>query len=213
MNGENVSLAQEGELGGLMRFPPDRLRAAFKVLNKFMVTSFRLGLGPYVGGNPYTGYIMVLTTIGRRSGLPRRTPVNYARGDGEVYCLVGFGHQSDWYRNLLVNPNVQVWIGRQAWAGRVEVMTDPAEWMPIYRQVTRRAGFADRAFTKEAISELSDERLLRVGADGPVLRIRLDRELPRPKGPSDLAWVWPVVGGVFLAGCLVGRSRARKRRD
>jgi deazaflavin-dependent oxidoreductase (nitroreductase family) len=206
-----MSLAQNGELAGLLRFPPDRLRAAFKVLNKFMVTYFRLGLGPYVGGNPYTGYIMVLTTIGRRSGMPRRTPVNYLRGEREVYCLVGFGHQSDWYRNLLANPNVQVWTGRQAWAGRAEVMADPAEWMPIYRQVARRAGFADRAFTKEAISELSDDRLLRVGSESPVMRIRLDRELPRSEGPCDLAWMWPVVGGALLAGCLVARSRARRR--
>ena len=212
MNGANASMAQNGELAGLLRFPPDRLRAAFKVLNKFMVTYFRLGLGSYVGGNPYTGYIMVLTTTGRRSGMPRRTPVNYARGEREVYCLVGFGHQSDWYRNLLANPNVQVWIGRRAWAGRAEAVTDPAEWMPIYRQVARRAGFADRAFTKEAISELSDERLLRVGAEGPVLRIRLDRELPRSEGPCDLAWVWPVAGGAFLAGWLVGRRRAGTRR-
>jgi deazaflavin-dependent oxidoreductase (nitroreductase family) len=205
-------MAGNGELARLMRFPPDRLRAAFRVLNKFMVTYFRLGLGPYVGGNPYTGYIMVLTTTGRRSGTPRRTSVNYAGGDGEVYCLVGFGHQSDWYQNLRANPNVRVWVGRQGWAGRAETVTEPSEWMPIYRQVARRAGFADRAFTKEAISELSDERLLRVGADGPVLRIRLDNELPRSEGPCDLVWVWPAVAGALLAGCLVGRSRARRRK-
>ena len=206
-------MLQAGELAGLMRFPPDRLRAAFRHLNKFMVTYFRLGLGPYAGGNPYTGYIMVLTTVGRRSGLPRRTPVNYAWGEHEVYCLVGFGSRSDWYRNLLSNPNVRVWIGRRAWAGRAEVMTDPAEWMPIYRQVARRAGFADRAFTKEAISELSDERLLNLGAESPVMRIRLDRELPRSQGPCDLAWVWPVAGAALLAGWVVSRARTRKTRD
>jgi len=201
---------QRSELAELYRFPPDRMRAAFRVLNKFMIAMFRLGLGPCVGGNPYTGYIMVITTIGRRSGLPRRTPVNYASGENEVYCLAGFGSRSDWYRNVLASPNVQVWIGRRGWAGRAETMTDPAEWLPIYRWIARRAGFADRAFTKEAISELSDERLLRVGAEGPVIRIRLDKELPRSEGPGDLAWLWLVVGITFAAGWLAGRRGSEK---
>ena len=102
---------QDGELAQLYRLDPDRLRAAFRLFSRFMVGMFRLGLGPYIS-NPYTGYIMVLTTTGRRSGLPRRNPVNYAMGDGEVYCLVGFGQRSDWFQNILANPDVQAWIGR-----------------------------------------------------------------------------------------------------
>jgi len=213
MDEEGTASGRTSALAELYRFPPDRLRAAFRVLNKFMVAMFRLGLGPYVGGNPYTGYIMVITTIGRRSGRPRRTPVNYALGDKEVYCLAGFGRRSDWCRNVVANPDVRVWIGRQGWAGHAGVMTEPVEWLPIYRQIARRAGFADRAFTKEAISELSDERLLRVGAEGPVVRIRLDRELPRSEGPGDLAWLWPVVGSAFAAGWLTGRRRATRPRE
>ena len=205
--------SRRSELAELYRFPSDRMRAAFRILNKFMVAMFRLALGPYIGGNPYTGYIMVVTTIGRRSGLPRRTPVNYAPGSSEVYCLAGFGSRSDWYRNVLASPNVQVWIGRRGWAGSAETMTDPAEWLPIYRQIARRAGFADRAFTKEAISELSDERLQRVGAEGPVIRIRLDNELPRSEGPGDLAWLWPVVGVAFAAGWLAGRRGSDRPGD
>jgi len=212
VNQDRAPLGQHGELAQLYRVPPDRLRAVFRVFNKFMVAMFRLGLGPYAGGNPYTGYIMVLTTTGRRTGLPRRTPVNYAQGEGEVYCLVGFGQSSHWYRNVLANPNVQVWVGREGWSGRAEVMTDPTEWLPIYRHIAHRAGFADRAFTTEAISELSDERLLRLAAEGPVIRIRLDRKLPRAEGPGDLAWLWPVVGAGFLAGWLIRRRRAGKRR-
>ena len=64
-----------------------------------------------------SGQIMVLTHTGRKSGLRRRTPVNYALVDGEVYCTAGFGQISDWYRNILANPQVEVWLPDGWWAG------------------------------------------------------------------------------------------------
>ncbi len=80
------------------------LRRVFWYLNRyFMVPMFRLGLGPLMV-NPFGGYIMVLKTIGRKTGKVRYSPVNYAIMNGNVYCLVGFGHIADWYRNLRANP-------------------------------------------------------------------------------------------------------------
>ena len=65
----------------------DTLRLAFRLLNKFiMVPIFRLGLGALVG-NPLTGYIMVIQTVGRKSGRARYTPVNYALMDGKVHMF------------------------------------------------------------------------------------------------------------------------------
>ena len=68
------------------------LRRIFWYLNRyFMVPMFRLGLGPLMG-NPFSGYIMVIKTSGRKSGLTRYAPVNYAILNGSVYCLSGWGH-------------------------------------------------------------------------------------------------------------------------
>ncbi len=79
------------------------LRALFRLLNKFfMVPVFKMGLGPFVG-NPFSGYIMVFKTIGRKSGLVRYAPVNYAILDGNVYCLSGLGKVAHWYKNLTAN--------------------------------------------------------------------------------------------------------------
>ena len=53
---------------------PQWLRRAFRLLNRYwMVPLFRLGLGRWIV-NPFTGYIMVLITIGRRSGQRRYAP-------------------------------------------------------------------------------------------------------------------------------------------
>ena len=78
-----------------------RLRTGFKYFNRYMLLLWRLGLGRWISSWPSVGgRIMVLTTIGRKSGRPRRTPLNYAIVDGKVYCAAGFGSISDWYRNI-----------------------------------------------------------------------------------------------------------------
>ncbi|TET81944.1 MAG: DUF385 domain-containing protein [Anaerolineales bacterium] len=51
---------------------------------------------------------MVITHTGHSTGFRRRTPVNYATVDDEIYCIAGFDSISDWYRNILDNPEVDV---------------------------------------------------------------------------------------------------------
>lgn len=67
------------------------LRQGFKWLNRYMVLHWRLGLGPIANCADLSGCIMVLVHTGRKSGLTRRTPVNYVLVEGDVYCAAGFG--------------------------------------------------------------------------------------------------------------------------
>ena len=59
--------------------------------------------------------VLLLTTVGRRSGTPRRTPVQYERIDGDL-ILVAAAHGAPeppaWWRNLEADPAVTVQIGR-----------------------------------------------------------------------------------------------------
>jgi deazaflavin-dependent oxidoreductase (nitroreductase family) len=54
---------------------------------------------------------LLLTTVGRRSGRPRTTPLFFLR-DGER-ILVASTVRGDWARNLLACPRVEVRIGRR----------------------------------------------------------------------------------------------------
>jgi deazaflavin-dependent oxidoreductase (nitroreductase family) len=181
---------------------------SFKRFNKIMIALYRLGLGPYIS-NPQTGYIMVLTTIGRKSGLKRRTPVNYAIVDGDIYCTSGFGVTSDWYRNLKANSQLEVWLGRHWWAGQAEEVTDPAEWLPLYRLILINSGFAAETFLGFDPATISNEALREIGADQPVIRIRVERELSGPGGPGDLVWIWPLAAAALLVACSLRRKSAR----
>src|SRR5690606_35539750 len=136
-----------------------KLRQGFKYFNRFMILNWRLGLGPWISFWPEGfGQFMVITHKGRKTGLQRRTPVNFARVGGEVYCVAGFGPATDWYRNILQNPEVEIWLPDSRWSATAEDVSDCPERIPLLRQVILGSGFACRMFGVDA-SRLSDEEL------------------------------------------------------
>lgn len=166
------------------------LRRLFWILNRFwMVPLFRLGLGVFLG-NPLTGYIMVLRTVGRKTGKIRFTPVNYAILDGSVYCLAGFGAVAHWYRNVQTDPRVGVILPGGAVAGVAEDVTDDAERLRALRHVLKNAGFAGFLAGVNPW-RASDTVLLEKTRGQPVIRIRavgVDSGAADPGG-----WLWVLV--------------------
>ncbi len=87
---------------------PAWLKKLFWFINRFlMVPFFRLGFGSLMG-NPFTGYIMVLKVTGRKTGKTRFAPVNFAIQNGRIYCISGGRRGSDWFANILANPQLEV---------------------------------------------------------------------------------------------------------
>ncbi|MBE2237526.1 MAG: nitroreductase family deazaflavin-dependent oxidoreductase [Caldilineaceae bacterium] len=184
------------------------LRKAFKWLNKYMVLHWRLGLGPVANRAELTGCIMVLVHTGRKSGRGRRTPVNYALIEGDVYCVSGFGSRADWRQNLLANPAVEVWLPSGWYTGVADDVTELpfAQKAPILRQVLINSGFAARIAGIDA-ARMSDAALLAATADYRLIRIRCTEARTGAGGPGDLAWVWPLAT-LTLAAALVLRRKA-----
>ncbi len=83
--------------------------------NRAIIEEFR-SHGGKVGG-PFEGKpVLLLTTIGARSGERRTTPVLYLR-DGERMVIfaskAGAPENPAWYHNLLANPSVTVEVGNE----------------------------------------------------------------------------------------------------
>ncbi len=78
--------------------------AAFRWLNQ--IHGLDVAAGTRASGSTMpapSGQIMVITHIGRKSGLRRQTPVNYALVDGELVLHVRIRPDlADWYRNVRV---------------------------------------------------------------------------------------------------------------
>ena len=183
-----------------------KLRQAFKIFNRFMVFWWRLGLGPFGNRPEYGGSIMVLTHTGRKSGLKRRTPMNYALIGGEVYCTAGFGAGTDWYRNLLANPRVEVWLAEGWFEGVAEDVSDSPDRVFIMRQVLIGSGFAARLAGINPV-KMSDEELAPLTQKYRLVRIRLEKPRTGSGGPGDMVWLWPVVTSALLGMLLVRRRR------
>jgi deazaflavin-dependent oxidoreductase (nitroreductase family) len=183
------------------------LRQLFKYGNRFMVLFFRLGLGNW-GNRPETSQVMVLVHTGRKSGLARKTPVNYAIVDDEIYCTAAFGDQADWYRNIMADPNVEVWL-RDSWYAGVasEVPDDDPQRIHLMRQVLIASGFAAPLFAGIDPKTLDEARLAEITVPYRLIRIHRTAARTGPGGPGDLAWVWPATTAALLGLLLLRRKK------
>jgi len=183
------------------------LRQAFKRLNRVMLFNWRLGLGPFLSFAPQiVGRYMVITHIGRKSGLQRRTPLNFAPIGDKVYCVAGFGHIADWYKNIMVNPEVEVWLPSGRWQALAEDITDGEDSLPIVREVLINSGFA-AVFAGINPHTVDDETLKEQTQEYRLVRLTLLKPIEGEGGPGDLAWVWLIVGAV---GVMIGILRLLK---
>jgi deazaflavin-dependent oxidoreductase (nitroreductase family) len=189
-----------------------QLRASFRGLNRFMLLMWRLGLGRFLAG-PRVGYVMVLATTGRKSGLRRLAPLNFDEDPAAVYCLAGFGRKTHWLRNLESDPSCEVWLpdGRRVAGSGVRVL-DEGERVALVRRLLVRAGFATK-IAEPGLDPMgaSDEQIAalgeRYGVRYEAVRIELGAPVSGPGGPDDLIWVWPAAGAALLALLIVRRRR------
>ncbi len=74
--------------------------------------------------------VMLLTTTGAKTGLPRTLPLLYVT-DGDRILLIAsnYGKTSHpaWYRNLVANPKVEVLAGKRSGTYNAGEITDPTE--------------------------------------------------------------------------------------
>ena len=83
--------------------------------------------------------MLLLTTVGRRSGLRRTLPLAYL-ADGEDFVVVASngGREVDpaWWRNLQENPEAEVQVGRESFraGARLASPTERARLWPLLTQ-------------------------------------------------------------------------------
>ena len=69
-----------------------------------------------------------LTTTGRKSGRPHEIEIWFALHDDRLYLLAGGRDRSDWVRNLMNDPRVQVRVEGETREGRAQLVApDTAE--------------------------------------------------------------------------------------
>ncbi len=81
--------------------------------------------------------VILLTTTGARTGLPRVTPLNFSI-DGERLVVIassgGASRHPDWYRNLLADPVVTIEHGAESFRARASTAREPERTRLFDRQ-------------------------------------------------------------------------------
>ncbi len=148
----------------------ERLRRIFRLFNKFMVFMWKIGLGRWMNAWPQaTGQFMVIRHVGRKSGKEHLAPVNFARVGAEVYCTAGFGAVSDWYRNIMKNPEVELWLPEGKLPAQAVDVSDSPKRAALLRAVLIGAGPAAAFFGVDP-KKMTDEDILRNTPDYRIIR-------------------------------------------
>jgi deazaflavin-dependent oxidoreductase (nitroreductase family) len=100
------------------------------VIEEFRTNHGKVG-GPFEGGS-----LLLLTTVGAKSGEKRVTPLVYTK-EGDRYTIIaskgGAPSNPDWYYNVKANPEVEVEVGDEKFGAKAEI-TDEETRKKLYAQ-------------------------------------------------------------------------------
>ena len=91
-----------------------------KQFNQPLIAEFRANGGQVSGWHS----LLLLTTIGAKSGQPHTTPLGYSTDGDRIILIgayVGVPKHPAWYHNLLANPEVMVELGSERFRMRAVV--------------------------------------------------------------------------------------------
>jgi len=111
----------------------------------------------------------VLEVRGRKSGEPRRTPVNLLTYEGARYLVSPRGH-SQWVRNMRASGGGRLLVGRRAETFTATEIPDD-EKPELLRAYLKKWKWEVGAFFGGVGPDSSDEELRRIAPDHPAFRI------------------------------------------
>jgi deazaflavin-dependent oxidoreductase (nitroreductase family) len=113
--------------------------------NQAIIDEFRANSGN-VGG-PFAGKtLLILHTIGAKSGQEHINPVAYVRDGDRIVIIASKGGaptNPDWYYNILANPRVTVEVGTEQFQAQAAVASEPERTRLYDKMVEMMPGFAE----------------------------------------------------------------------
>jgi deazaflavin-dependent oxidoreductase (nitroreductase family) len=112
----------------------------------------------------------VLEVRGRKSGEPRRTPVNLLTLEDRRYLVAPRGH-TQWVRNLRAQGVGRLLVGRRAERFTAVELPDDDSKVPVLRAYLERWKWEVGTFFAGVGPDSVDAELLRIAPDHPIFRI------------------------------------------
>jgi deazaflavin-dependent oxidoreductase (nitroreductase family) len=113
--------------------------------NRNLIAEYRANAGVVTG--PFAGRpLLLLTTIGAKSGQPRTSPLVYTTDGDRIVIIASKGGaptSPDWYHNIVANPEVTVELGREKFQARATIATGEKRQRLYDAQAAIMPAFAD----------------------------------------------------------------------
>ena len=87
---------------------------------------------------------LYLTTVGRKTGLPRRIEIWFVRSGDCFYILAEHFDRTQWVKNIRRNPGVHVRVGEEEFDATARVLDrerDPGTWQTAQRLSEKKYGW------------------------------------------------------------------------
>ena len=157
-----------------------------RTLYRTPILLYRLGLGKLFGK-----YIMIISTIGRKSGKVHRTPIEYFRNGEVIYAISGFERDPDWYQNLKADPHVTLQTSQGIHPMFARRPKTAEEWQGALDYLEKSP--VPTLTIPEVVKQLDDPEIQAQIHEWPVVLFEPTEEpCPEPL-KADLYWAWPLI--------------------
>ena len=99
-----------------------------------------------------------LTVTGRKSGRTISIPVWFVSEDNKLYLLPVSGSDTQWYKNVLKNPSIQIEAGGAKAERKVAPVKDPKQVSSVVEKFRAKYGASDvkKYYSKFDVAVLAD---------------------------------------------------------
>jgi F420H(2)-dependent quinone reductase len=107
--------------------------------NRQLIAQYRADGGASMGDRP----LVLLTTVGRKTGMPRTTPMMFVRDAERIFVVAsnaGAPKDPQWYRNLVKDPSVTVELPGEEFKARATPL-DGADYDRTWAMIKERFPF------------------------------------------------------------------------
>lgn len=146
-------------------------RGLLRLFLRMPIFLYNAHLGWLLGGR-----FLMLTHIGRKSGIPRQVVLEVVHHDTDTsvyFVAAGWRGKADWFKNIQVNPSVHVTVGAHTFKATAAVMqlVEAAATLYIY---ARRYPLAFRELSRLMMGEVlqsTQEDCFRLAESVPLVKI------------------------------------------
>ena len=152
--------------------PPRGIRA---IPWRLPIWFFRLGLGWIFGGR-----FLLLSHTGRKTGKNRQAVLEIIHHsiENQTYTVAsGFGPKSDWYRNVIANPDVNIQVGFKRMKA-IAHQLDPDQAEPVFLEYVDQYPQSIRFLTMSPGYELehTTEGYKAFSRQIPIIQLTVNRD-------------------------------------